>query len=121
MTDHLGWQFLPGQWLDVHFAGLERAGGYTITSSPKHAIAQAEDSEAPFVELAVQHASTPQVQRLWASQSEVLNMQLHVRVGGSFTWPPSGVNMANINRVLFLAGGVGIKSVCTYYVLFTLP
>ena len=32
-----------------------------------------------------------------------------VRVGGSFVWPPPGLDVNQINRVVFVAGGVGIK------------
>jgi hypothetical protein len=32
-----------------------------------------------------------------------------VRVGGSFVWPPPGVDVNKIKRAIFIAGGVGIK------------
>jgi hypothetical protein len=34
-----------------------------------------------------------------------------VRAGGSFVWPPPGIEVKRIRRVVFIAGGVGIKSV----------
>ncbi|KAI1349510.1 hypothetical protein F5Y01DRAFT_288896 [Xylaria sp. FL0043] len=30
-------RFLPGQWLDVYVPGVEKAGGFTITSTPREA------------------------------------------------------------------------------------
>jgi len=35
-----------------------------------------------------------------------------VRVGGSFVWPPPGLDVNKIKRVMFIAGGVGIKYDC---------
>jgi hypothetical protein len=32
-----------------------------------------------------------------------------VRVGGSFVWPPASVRTDEIHRIVFVAGGVGIK------------
>ena len=46
---------------------------------------------------------------LWRSQSEILGASLRVRVGGSFVFPPAGVDMERIERVVLLAGGVGIN------------
>jgi hypothetical protein len=37
-----------------------------------------------------------------------------VRVGGSFVYPPTGVDPSTIEKAIFVAGGVGIK----YVVLF---
>lgn len=68
-----------------------------------------KNAACPFLELAVQKATTAQVQRLWGGETEVLGMPLEVRVGGSFTWPPSTSGLKKIERVIFVAGGVGIK------------
>jgi NAD(P)H-flavin reductase len=40
---------------------------------------------------------------------EILNQELHIRVGGSFVWPPPYVNLNVVKRVVFVAGGVGIN------------
>jgi ferredoxin-NADP reductase len=40
---------------------------------------------------------------------EVLNQELQVRVGGSFVWPPPNVDLKEVKRVVFVAGGVGIN------------
>ena len=37
--------------------------------------------------------------------------ELTVRVGGSFVWPPPGVDIENVDHALFIAGGIGIKYV----------
>lgn len=129
--------FLPGQWLDVHVPGVAQAGGFTITSTPADSrplpnpdsgIIQNEakevsspqhetgpflaDSEGryPHVELAVQESpSNPPAAWLWRPQNEIIGTDLQIRVGGSFVWPPASLQIDQIRRVYFVAGGVGIK------------
>lgn len=124
--------FFPGQWLDVHVPSVSNAGGFSITSTPADAqvfpslepsdeLAPADEAVAPpldprgrepYVELAVQKApSNPASAWLWRPKEEILGNELSVRVGGSFVWPPSSVELEEIRNVVFIAGGVGIKSV----------
>ncbi|OCL14413.1 hypothetical protein AOQ84DRAFT_281101 [Glonium stellatum] len=110
-----GIKFLPGQWLDVHVPGLAKAGGFTITSTPRDALPQSSEPEpdqrqSPFLELAVQESPlNPPAAWLWRPSEEIIGQELHVRVGGSFVWPPPGVNANETHRVVFIAGGVGIN------------
>lgn len=39
----------------------------------------------------------------------LLGRELQIRVGGSFVWPPPGVNVRALRRVVFVAGGVGVN------------
>lgn len=49
-------KFSPGQWLDTYIPGLEKAGGFTITSTPSEA---RPSSHSPaFLELAVSCADS---------------------------------------------------------------
>ncbi|KAI4164296.1 MAG: hypothetical protein LQ342_001942 [Letrouitia transgressa] len=100
-----------GQWLDVHIDGLRQAGGFTITSTPEEAEASVgRDPEDGYLELAIQKApQNPPAAWLWRPESEILGSSLLVRVGGSFVWPPQGIDPRGIKRVVFVAGGVGIK------------
>ncbi|KAI4217065.1 MAG: hypothetical protein LQ351_000373 [Letrouitia transgressa] len=100
-----------GQWLDVHIDGLRQAGGFTITSTPQEAEASASrDPEDGYLELAIQKApQNPPAAWLWRPGSEILGSDLLVRVGGSFVWPPQGIDPRDIKRAVFVAGGVGIK------------
>ena len=83
--------------------GIPKAGGFTITSSP---------SANKLVELAVQKSpDNPPAAWLWRPKKELLGEELIVRVGGSFVWPPPGVDIENVDHVLFIAGGIGIKYV----------
>ena len=67
------------------------------------------------MELAIQKSSqNPPAAWLWRPVAEILGSDLLVRVGGSFVWPPPGINEQSIKRVVFVAGGVGIK----YIMLF---
>lgn len=66
------------------------------------------------MELAVQESpSSPPAAWLWRPKEEILGKQLSIRVGGSFVWPPSGVDLGQITNIVFVAGGVGIKYVCS--------
>jgi predicted ferric reductase len=40
---------------------------------------------------------------------EILGQELHVRVGGSFVWPPPNVELNEVKHVVLVAGGVGIN------------
>ena len=62
------------------------------------------------MELAVQEApSNPASAWLWKPQEEILGKELDIRVGGSFVWPPTAIEMKSIKNVVLIAGGVGIK------------
>ncbi|KAI0969854.1 hypothetical protein F4678DRAFT_157126 [Xylaria arbuscula] len=137
-------RFLPGQWLDVYLPGIEKAGGFTITSTPRDARLahpsppepkddgrEAEDGESqdsnknknmkregPYLELAVQKSpDNPPAAWLWQnavneSGSEsggIIGKDIRVRVGGTFVWPPPGINVRTLRRVVFVAGGVGVN------------
>lgn len=118
--------FLPGQWLDVHIPSIATAGGFTITSTPADAqllsslkspdpLLDAETSAlasqgGPYVELAVQNSpSNPPAAWLWRPKDEILGKEINIRVGGSFVWPPVGLDIQKVKNVVFIAGGVGIK------------
>ena len=100
-------QFLPGQWLDVFLPGLAKAGGFTITSTPREA--RPKEGTPGYLELAIQKSSNPPAQWLW--QDGIEGQKIKVRVGGSFTWPPKGLQAERIQRLVLIAGGVGIKYV----------
>jgi NAD(P)H-flavin reductase len=52
---------------------------------------------------------------LWRPVPEILNRELHVRVGGSFVWPPPNVDVKEVKRVVFVAGGVGINPLMSIF------
>ncbi|KAI1771790.1 hypothetical protein F4818DRAFT_189732 [Hypoxylon cercidicola] len=104
-------RFLPGQWLDVYVPGVSKAGGYTITSPPSKARPSASSDDPGYVELAVQKSDDPPAAWLWQDADAITYAELRVRVGGSFVWPPPGVNIRGppLRRAVFVAGGVGIN------------
>lgn len=57
----------------------------------------------------MQTSRNPPAQWLWRPEDEILGSKLLVRVGGSFTWPPLHLHPATIDRLVLIAGGVGIK------------
>lgn len=102
-------QFRPGQWVDVHIPGLAQAGGFTITSTPDQA---KETGENGYLELAVQNSPRNLAAAwLWQQSDLIVDSELMVRVGGKFVWPPPNLEIHDIKKVVFVAGGVGIKYV----------
>ncbi|TKA76757.1 hypothetical protein B0A55_03649 [Friedmanniomyces simplex] len=106
-------KFLPGQWLDTFIPGLRKAGGFTITSTP--AEARPSSHSPPYVELAIQKSSNPPAQWLWRPQEEIIGSQRVVRVGGSFVWPPPRLDVTKIDRLVLVAGGVGINPLISIF------
>ncbi|KAL6712643.1 hypothetical protein ACN47E_000520 [Coniothyrium glycines] len=111
IKDPSGFKFLAGQWLDVFVPNVEKAGGFTITSSPNEALPQSDPEHKPYFELAIQKSPTnPTASWLWQPEGEIQGKEITVRVGGSFVWPPR-LDVKEIKRVIFVAGGVGINPV----------
>ncbi|KAL1958191.1 hypothetical protein VTO42DRAFT_5046 [Malbranchea cinnamomea] len=122
---HSPFNFLPGQWLDVHIPSIPRAGGFTITSTPEEAAdrwhqtnyeevddhSRSQGRHEPYIELAVQKSpSNPPAAWLWRPEEQILGTDLKVRVGGSFVWPPPlSAGIESVKKVVFVAGGVGIN------------
>lgn len=129
-ADCLPVKFTPGQWLDTFIPGLDKAGGFTITSTPSEA---RPSSHLPaFLELAVityitpvilarsdvrqiQKSSNPPAQWLSRPEEEIIGKQLVVRVGGSFTWPPPSLDPRGIDRLVLIAAGVGINPLISIF------
>ncbi|CAK4031626.1 oxidoreductase NAD-binding domain-containing 1 [Lecanosticta acicola] len=106
-------KFLPGQWLDTFIPSLRQAGGFTITSTPDQARPSAHSP--PYLELAVQKSTNPPAAWLWRPTEEILGSKLAVRVGGSFTWPPPHLDPQSIERLVLVAGGVGINPLVSIF------
>lgn len=110
LKDTKGLNFHPGQWLDVFVPDVEKAGGFTITSSPREALPQSDPEHKPYFELAIQKSpDNPPAAWLWQRLEDIQGKEIKVRVGGSFVWPPPGLDVNKIKRVMFIAGGVGIN------------
>ncbi|KXT08227.1 hypothetical protein AC579_1299 [Pseudocercospora musae] len=128
----------PGQWIDTFIPSLRQAGGFTITSTPQDAMPSSHSS--PYLELAIQRSSNPPAQWLWRDTEEIIGSQLSVRVGGSFThhylqtlayfrnfrsqWPPPHLDTKQIDRLVLIAGGVGINpliSIFSYLIRIPAP
>merc|ERR1711939_41547 len=103
---------LPGQYIDLYIPDVDVVGGFTITSPPQ---ASAQSQDDPHIELAIQASpSNPPAAYLWRPVSEILDSTVTFRVGGNFTYPPLTLNREeceNIDRVVFIAGGVGINPI----------
>ena len=102
----------------MHLPGVEKAGGFTITSTPRDAAtpvahdAADKDFSGPCFELAIGKAtSNPAAAWLWRDESEIVGQTLQVRVGGRFNWPPGGEFFIGDTweQVVMVAAGMGIK------------
>jgi hypothetical protein len=64
--------------------------------------------------------SNPPAAWLWKPTKEILGREVNVRVGGSFVWPPAATILSptQIQKVVFFAGGVGIKLVSLFFFFF---
>ncbi|KAG9532567.1 hypothetical protein KCU93_g942, partial [Aureobasidium melanogenum] len=111
-------KFLPGQWLDVFIPSLPKAGGFTITSTPSDQ-GEPTPQRPAYFELAIQKSTNPPAQWLWKPESEILNEQIIVRTGGSFVWPPPGIDVSGIEQVVLVAGGVGINPLISIFAHLT--
>ena len=62
------------------------------------------------MELAIQKSPrNPPAAWLWQAQEAILGKHLHIRVGGDFVWPPQCIAVEDLKKVVFIAGGMGIK------------
>ena len=95
--------FKPGQWIDTYVPHLPKPGGFSFVSTPKAFI------DNGLVSLAIQNTENPPSKWLW--QDNIIGKPVMIRVGGNFTFPPSppSPSLQDIDYVLFIAGGVGIK------------
>ncbi|KAF4121787.1 Oxidoreductase NAD-binding domain [Geosmithia morbida] len=102
--------FLPGQWVDTFVPDTPKAGGFTITSAPGDA--SPTSTHTPHIELAVQKSpDNPPAAWLWRPPHEIIGSTLHLRIGGSFTFPPAvgGPLASTVKRLVLIAGGVGVN------------
>lgn len=94
--------------MDLHIPHLDRPGGFTITSIPTEA--EPTPLRDGYLELAIQDSpQNPPAAWLWQPEQDILGKDLLVRVGGSFVWPPPRLAVNSVKKVVFVAGGVGIK------------
>lgn len=98
-------KFRAGQWVDVWVpsSSATMPGGFTVISPP---------ALLPRLQLAIQAApQNPPAAWLFRDESIIVGKELMIRFGGSFTFPPSDreVDMEQLEHIVFVAAGVGIK------------
>jgi ferredoxin-NADP reductase len=92
-------RFAAGQWVDFHIPDVDTIGGYSITSLPE---------DLPVLELAVKASDHPPA--AWVTREAKVGDRVHMRVGGEFVYAaPAPVPTDRVQRLLFIAGGVGIN------------
>jgi hypothetical protein len=98
-------RFLPGQWIDTYVPHLPKPGGFSFVSTPKYFRTRG------LATLAIQLTENPPSKWLW--RDDIAGQNLMVRVGGNFTFPPTGISpdLTQVDHLQFVAGGVGVKFV----------
>jgi ferredoxin-NADP reductase len=51
----------------------------------------------------------PAAEWVWRREEEVKGQEVRVRVGGGFVFPPPGIEREEVERTVFVAGGVGVN------------
>ena len=95
--------YAAGQWVDLHIPTLAQPGGFTLISVPLSQELQLSVRRAP---------GNPAAE--WVFSGATVGSPVHVRVGGSFVFPPPArpphpLRPADVRRVVMCAGGVGIN------------
>jgi hypothetical protein len=88
------------------------AGGGSLGKTNTQAFAvHGQAAKGPYIELAIRKSPDPPAKWMWRDEKEILGTKLRVRFGGGFVWPPpvQGLTARDVDRVLFVAGGVGVK------------
>ncbi|RHZ69747.1 hypothetical protein Glove_279g13 [Diversispora epigaea] len=93
--------FFPGQWLDVFISSISIVGGFSITSTPQLY------SNTNTFELAIKNSNHPPAK--WFHEIARIGDMVQVRVGGNFVWNEEIEYQQGIERIIFIAGGVGIN------------
>ncbi|CAG8583927.1 174_t:CDS:2 [Diversispora eburnea] len=93
--------FLPGQWLDVFISSISIVGGFSITSTPQLY------SNTNTFELAIKNSNHPPAK--WFHEMARIGDMVQVRVGGNFVWNEEIEYQQGTERIIFIAGGVGMN------------
>ena len=95
-AEDTNWSFRPGQWLDFQVPGLDKVGGFTITSTPARLAQKGEFT------LAVKKSRCPLTQ--WLHDRARPGDRVHANVGGTFVYHAQ----RHGGPLLLIAGGIGI-------------
>jgi len=94
-----GVSFAAGQWVDFFIPGLERVGGFSMSSSPSQL------EEEGTMDLAIKASLAAPAN--WVHTACKVGDTVGLRVGGNFFHPSPGLSFPH--SILLVAGGVGIN------------
>jgi len=94
-----GVSFAAGQWVDFFIPGLERVGGFSMSSAPSQL------KEKGTMDLAVKASLAAPAH--WVHTACKVGDTVGLRVGGNFFHPSPGLPFPH--SILLVAGGVGIN------------
>lgn len=116
--DTEAFRYEAGQWVDFIIPGVPTVGGYSFVSSPMmHERLLVDNPSIPFFDLAVKKST--HAPAAWVHSSHcAVNAHVDIKVGGRYNLGQLGHRQyysaysdddAATNKVLFVAGGVGIN------------
>ena len=94
-----GVSFAAGQWVDFFIPGVERVGGFSMSSAPSQL------EEEGTLDLAVKASLAAPAH--WVHTACKVGDTVGLRVGGNFFHPTPGLSFPH--SILLVAGGVGIN------------
>ena len=94
-----GVSFAAGQWVDFFIPGLERVGGFSMSSAPSQL------EEEGTMDLAIKASLAAPAN--WVHTACKVGDTVGLRVGGNFFHPSPGLSFPH--SILLVAGGVGIN------------
>lgn len=92
--------FKPGQWVDLFIPGVDKVGGFSMSSDP------AKLTNENLIDLAVKFSTWPPAH--WIHTQCAVGDEVAVRFGGDFYYPPEKFENED-HSIVLIAGGVGIN------------
>jgi len=94
--------FKAGQWVDFFIPGVDKVGGFSMSSAPDKLVN--ENS----LDLAIKFSTWPPA--FWLHTKAEIGSQVMMRIGGDYHYPNVVTEKANCDHnLLMIAGGVGIN------------
>jgi len=99
--------FKAGQWVDFFIPGMDKIGGFSMSSHPSLL------TEKQMLDLAVKFSTWGPA--YWLHTKAEIGSSVALRVGGDFHYPNLATEAAGNHNLLLVAGGVGINPMASIF------